>query len=207
MSLIAPSVMSHTSTGNTVPINYQFVVVPANFPNPPVIQQVAGDYFTKIVLNSITSSTAPTLVSSSTTPLVFAGSEFFADVNITLGASSFTLNGVFEAHGPTTTETQPFSIVYNINPGVKQARSAIPGGPGFGDGFTFTPRHLNVFYDPTTSTIFDEVVDNVRFIGLAGAVFVNYFSTARVPEPSSLILAGLAAAAIRRGAGRARYGA
>jgi hypothetical protein len=206
MSLIAPSVISHTSTGNTVPINYPLVVVPANFPNPPVIQQVTGDYFTKVVLNSITSSTAPTLVSSSATPLVFAGSEFFADVNITLGASSFTLNGVFEAHGPTTTETQSFSIVYNINSRFKQARSAIPGGPGFGDGFPFSPRHLNVVYETTTSTIFDKVVDNVRFVGLPGAVFVNYFSAARVPEPSSLILAVLAAAGIRRGSGRARHG-
>jgi hypothetical protein len=178
-------------------IDETIVVTPANFPLPAVTEQVTGNYFARLTINSLTTSAAPTFVSSQTRPITANPTDFSADASLTLTLPSITIAGVYEAVGPSTTVSQAFTIVYNSTSVQKVAQSTIPGGPGFGNGFPFNLETLLVDYHAASPIIFNQIVDDIRFTAFADSLVIDYFGTQNIPEPSSL---GLAIAAAISGA-------
>lgn len=205
IDFLTPSIETSPVTSNAVNVNYTLPVSPPNFPDPPVIITVMGNYMTRVTLTSIVTST-PQYVSSPTTPIVWNPNTLLYGNNqtATFTMPDITLNGTYEAIGPITTVSVPFSITLHTSgtPVQRTAQTQIPGASPFGDGFLYFPNLLSTGYNPTPSgVLFNQVVDNVRFVANKPSLQVNFFE---IPEPSTLILASLAATGIRRGAGRGR---
>ena len=194
ISFVAASMSPQSKQTPTFAINYDLLVAPANFPLPPVFQNIAGDYYAVATYTSLTTSAAPTLLTSANNVVGFNGTVFTINDGVTLTLPNLTVAGTYQAFGPSSsTAAVPFS--YTLAPQAVSswpAQAEIPGGPGFGNGFPFTPTHLNVTYAVQGSVvIFDQVVDNVRVQAQANSITIDYFSQAAfVPEPSSAALAG-----------------
>lgn len=175
-------------------VNFDVVDVPANFPNLPVIRHVMGQYSERLTVTGLTMS-APAFVSSSSAPITLSnvgGPHFNADVPVTLTLPELTVTGTYEAIGPQTSKSKPFSLTYHPSVGTNFARFAIPGvpaGQSLSNGFPFEPYELTVLYYPNNSKIFDDAVDDVRYIAeVAEPIALNFF----VPEPCGVSLAALA---------------
>jgi hypothetical protein len=181
--------MSPWSGMASTPLDFTYEVTPANFPDPPVFKNVAGTYGSRVTFDSLATST-PGFVSSSTAPIFWTGSAFALSAEVALSLPDITLDGVYEAIGPSTIVSQPFSIVLKPQVGPTQAASMTPGGPDIDHGFPFLPTRLLVTYFPTRPTLFDQVVDDVRFQAISPILTLNYLFN--IPEPGCLSLGWLA---------------
>jgi hypothetical protein len=94
---------------------------------------------------------------------------------------------VYEALGPTTTATAPFSLVYAWD-GNSPAFASIPSGATSPD-FSFRPYLMEIRYRSTPGqAFFNQVVDDVRWDAVPVDFTINYF----LPEPGGISLAALA---------------
>jgi hypothetical protein len=118
---------------------------------------------------------------------------------VTLNVPDITVTGVYEAIGPTSTVAQPFTVLFRATSTGLGPMSLIPGGPGFGNGFSFQPLECVVMYSPVNSApIFNQVVDHVRFSVQPLPILMNFF----VPEPGGVGIFATGIAVIVRGARR-----
>jgi hypothetical protein len=174
--------------GNTYDIDFEVILVPANFPDPAVTRHVVGDYEERITISSITSQD-PQLLASSTSGISAVGTTDFFSMNnsLQLSPASFTVQGTYEVIGPTQNVSVPFSVEYRTSgtPAFGFMQTFIRGGPGFGAGFEFDPRELRINFHPVNPVIFDGMVEDVPFHAAFQSTALRYF----VPEPST---AGLA---------------
>jgi hypothetical protein len=191
-----------TPASGSVNVNFTAPVSPPNFPDPPTFQTVSGTYTARMTVTSLVTDVVQ-FASSQTAAIVWdpVALVFRTNPNGMFTMSNITINGVFEAIGPTHTESQPFSAVYRTIPQTIQMipRISIPSANPFGDGFGFTLTELAVTYLTSGSTtLFDQTVDGVRFVATRQSLPIFYNS---VPEPSGVALAltALAWAARRRG--------
>ena len=190
-----PSASNAPRTVSTF-INYTLPVSPPNFPDPPTIITVSGQYSARITITSLVQTT-PQYVSAPNAPITWNPDLLAYEHNpfVTYTMPDITLNGTYEAIGPTTTVTLPFSIVLRTspsgNPVGRGTITRIPGASPFNNGFAYFPVDLTSLYSPTPGgVLFDQVVDNVRFVAEKPVLRVNYFA---IPEPNSFALAVFAA--------------
>jgi hypothetical protein len=183
--------MSRTAT-QSVNVNTTVIVTPANFPLPAVTRQVQGNYRSILTITSVTDGTTPQFASSNTAPIVATSTPpiFQMRNNIALTLGGFTVNGTYQAIGPTQNTTVPFSVAYlPVSPTQpRQFLSRITGGANFGDGFGFNAGMNSIAFVPTTTLIFDGVLDDITFHAELDDMTVTFLPTGTIPEPTSLSL-------------------
>jgi hypothetical protein len=120
--------------------------------------------------------------------------------DLTLAPISFTLQGTYEAIGPLTSKSIPFSVTYEATEGLNtRQRSGVRGGAGFGNGFQAKLAWTNdLKFRAVNSQVIDEVVDEVRFrLSFTDDLSLRLvLRTPPVPEPSSAVLFGMASLAL-----------
>jgi len=202
-----PTSIPANTVGGSYPVDVQILVTPANFPDPPVYQDIQGTYTETFSINSVT-ILAPDFTSSTTAPIVFKDfptPHFVMIPTLTIAQPAFTVTGDYAVSGPTESRIVPFSVQFTPSFS-QQPRPHIhlQGNPGFGDGFAFAPYGVNVFYQSTNGQVFNGTVDGVKISASLDGVFLRYFA----PEPSGMGLAamaaGVCAACQRRGRRRER---
>lgn len=178
------------------------VDVPADFPNPPVTHIESFTFQERVVFDTQTSVTP--MFASSTTNSLFSipyYSPWFQMTNeLTLAPISFAIKGTYEAIGPTTTKSFPFSVTYEAIGGLTAVqRTGIQGGANFGNGFQALPsRDMNLSFRTLTPAVINEEVDGMRFrMSFPESVFLPLLRGIPIPEPSSAALLAIAAAAAR----------
>jgi hypothetical protein len=189
--------------GNAYDIDFEVILVPANFPDPAVTRHVVGDYEERITISSVTSQD-PQLLSSETSGISAVGTtDFFSMFNsLQLSQASFMVHGTYEVFGPTQNVSVPFSVEYRTSgmPAFGFMQTFIRGGPGFGAGFEFDPRELRIEFHAVNPVIFNGTVEDVPFRAEFNSIAaLRYF----VPEPATAGVA-LVLGAAGFGLGRAR---
>jgi hypothetical protein len=180
-------------------LNYQRLVVdvPANFPLPPVTHVENSVFQERLIFDSPTIVT-PTLVNSTVDPLAAIGDGspwFVMDNELTLAPISLVLHGTYEAIGPVSTKSIPFSVSYGVTEGLTTAqRVGVKGGAGFGNGFeTKIRENMQLRFRTSTTTVVDEVVDGLRVRLTFPQTFLLQLVQGApiIPEPSSATLIGI----------------
>lgn len=190
-----PTTIPASSVGSSffVDAQYQVLVTPANFPDPPVYQtvQIQGTYTETFTIDSLIVS-APQFASSTNAPILFRSfpfPHFVMSAKLAITAPlAITLTGTYTASGPAHSTTVPFTKTLNRESSQVQQGVFVMGNPGFGPGFGFSPFGPGLPYYTNSPQIFGGTVDNVYFQANLDSLFIRYY----VPEPTGLIPAAMA---------------
>jgi hypothetical protein len=177
------------------------VDVPADFPLPPVTHFETDVYRERIQFDTPTNVT-PALANSTVNPLFpiqFVSPWFQMTNELTLAPITFALQGTYEAIGPTSTKTIPFSVTYEAFDGLNsEQRTGVEGGANFGNGFRAElSRDMSLNFRTQSPLVINEEVDGMQFrMRFPETVFVRLVRGEPIPEPSSAMLLGMASFAL-----------
>lgn len=190
-----------SSLNHDVSVRRLVVDVPGDFPDPGMSHYEDEKYKARVTITGVAPSTP--IASSTIAPLqslYFKPPWFVMNNVLTLSSLSFVIEGTFEAIGPTTTKSVPFSVEFRPEESVVTLlqRTGIKGGPDFDNGFEFIlSRGIRIPYRAVTPVVFDEQIDGMRIqLNVSDKITVGLLKDAPLPEPGVMGLGFGVAAAI-----------